>query len=102
MGMRTEARIAAWQERAGIQEATGERRELLDAISKAAFELIKLVELARSGIRDGDGCWHGSDPIDGLVEDIDRLWRRYCETWNDERVPATPDKAADDFFGGWR
>jgi hypothetical protein len=57
----TDAKIAAWQKEAGIEPATGERAKLLDEMSKAAFELIKMIELERSGIRDGDGCWHGSD-----------------------------------------
>jgi hypothetical protein len=61
MGMMTEAVIAAWQKRAGIEPATGRRAELLDNMSRAAYELIRLSELERSGIRDGDGYWHGSD-----------------------------------------
>ena len=36
------------------------------------FELIKIIELEISGIRDGDGYWHGSDVIGGLEADLCR------------------------------
>ena len=55
----TEAKIAAWQKAVGIEPAKGGHADILEALSKAAFEAIKVIELERSGIRDGDGCWHG-------------------------------------------
>jgi predicted RNA-binding Zn ribbon-like protein len=58
MGMITDAQIAAWQKAAGIQPATGRCAELLREMSDAAFELIKVIELHRSGICHGDGSWH--------------------------------------------
>ena len=67
MGSRTDANIAAWQEQSGIKPATGKRAELLSKLSNAAFETIKLIELERSGIRDGDGYWHGSDPLHAML-----------------------------------
>ena len=82
MGMRRQAEITGWQEEHGIRPAQGEQANLLEQISRAAFELIKAnesdksaeaafelictVELERSGIRDGDGYWSGSDPIMGI------------------------------------
>ena len=67
MGSRTDARIEAWQEETGIKPATGKRAELLSELSNAAFETIKLIELERSGIRDGDGRRYGSDPLHAML-----------------------------------
>jgi hypothetical protein len=61
MGQMTDARIAAWQAKAGIEPATGNRAKILSELSDACFEAIKIIELERSGIRDGDGYWHGGD-----------------------------------------
>lgn len=36
-------------------------------------ELFGLLERERSGIRDGDGTWHGCDPIHGTIERLTRL-----------------------------
>jgi hypothetical protein len=47
MGQRTQATIAAWQEKAGIEEASGGCAELLRAMSEKAFELIRVIELER-------------------------------------------------------
>lgn len=79
MGMGRQADIEGWQLEHGIRPAQGEQANLLEQISRAAFELIKdnesaeaafelicTVELERSGIRDGDGYWSGSDPIMGI------------------------------------
>ena len=73
MGSLTDARIADWQEQAGIKPSTGERARILEALSQAAFDAIKIIELERSGIRDGDGCWHGSDVIGGMTGDLVRM-----------------------------
>ena len=43
--------------------ATGAHAELLEEISQAAQQLIRCVELERSGICDGQGFWIISDPI---------------------------------------
>jgi hypothetical protein len=59
MGQLTDARTA---EAAG-KPATGERAAILRKLSDACLEAIKIIELARSGIRDGDSYWHGSDVI---------------------------------------
>ena len=58
------------KKKAGIEPATGERAEILEALSKAAFEMIKVIELERSGIRDGDGYWHGGDVIGHMTGDL--------------------------------
>jgi len=60
MGTMRDRQLAAWQAKTGIQPATGERAQLLNALSEAAYGLIIVIERERSGIRDGDGGWSGS------------------------------------------
>ena len=79
MGSMTDANLAAFAEHTGIQPAKGERANTLDAMSRHAFDLIKIIELEASGIRDGDGYWHGSDPLGGTVNDIGRQMDRLRE-----------------------
>jgi hypothetical protein len=73
MGAGTDADIEAFQEAAGIKPATGFVRRQLEEMAEAAFQLIQVIELEKCGIRDGDGQWHGSDPLAGGVDDIVRL-----------------------------
>ena len=79
-----DAETEAWQKRAGIEPATDEQARLLREMSDKAFELIKVIELERSGIRDGDGAWHGSDVVGGTMRDLVCLVKRYLE----ETTPA--------------
>ena len=65
-----------WQNEAVISPAIGEYAEVLDALSQAAFDTIKIIELERSGIRDGDGCWHGSDVIGAMTCELTELCRK--------------------------
>ncbi len=98
MGTVTDARIAAWQEEAGIEPAHGDQGEALGKISRLAYELIQLVELERSGIRDGDGGWHGSDPLDGTIRDLSAHWQRFkdlCKRHTEAR-DGTPTGLADE------
>jgi hypothetical protein len=84
MGSITDAKIAAWQEASGIKPATGRRAELLGEMSNAAFELIKVIELELSGIRDGDGWWYGGDGMeqaDDLVRIIAAYRHHVHEEW---------------------
>ena len=87
MGTVTDANIEAWQRKAGIEPATGEAAEKLCELSREAYELIRIIELERSGIRDGDGRWHGCDPLGGAVFRIHGIWNRIslntpdAETW---------------------
>ena len=54
-----------------------QEHELLRRMSDMAFELIKIIELERSGIRDGDGCWSGSDPMGGAARELAGLIEEY-------------------------
>ncbi|HMF07230.1 MAG TPA: hypothetical protein VKE72_09500 [Methylocella sp.] len=79
MGMRTDAEIEAWQKAAGIEPATGECARLLREMSDKAFKLIKVIELEASGIRDGDGGWHGSDVVGGTMRGLVGIIARYLD-----------------------
>ncbi len=70
MGSMTDANIRAWQQQVGLQPATGERAGALQHLQALAFDLIRVCELERSGLRGGDGYWHGSDPVGGLAQNI--------------------------------
>jgi outer membrane cobalamin receptor len=87
MGQITDTAIRQWQEAAGIQPASGTRAETLERLSQLAFELIKAIELERSGIRDGDGSWHGSDVIGGIVSAIATAEREDVRAWTHENRP---------------
>ena len=77
MGQVGDARISAWQKAAGIEPATGTTLARLTEMQELAFELIRIIELERSGIRDGDGGWYGSDPLGGGVQRLSELWQLF-------------------------
>jgi hypothetical protein len=77
MGYQTDYAIAMWREKVGIKPATGKRAELLRRISDAAFDAIKAIELELSGIRDGDGFWHGSDVMGAVTDELAALCSIY-------------------------
>jgi hypothetical protein len=70
MGCITDLGIASWQQEVGLTPATGEYAELLNKLSDAAVEAIKIIELERSGIRDGDGYWHGCGVIHEITNNL--------------------------------
>ena len=77
MGQMTDERISAWQQAAGIEPATGAQLERLEEMQEQGVNPIKIVELERSGIRDGDGSWHGSDPLGGAILQLSELWQLF-------------------------
>jgi len=77
MGAYTDAQIRTWQQRAGITPATGDLRLILDAIAHEAATLIEVVALEKSGIRDGDGRWYGSDALESTVRRLNDLTASY-------------------------
>jgi hypothetical protein len=79
MGMMGDYEIAQWQQAAGIKLPSARAAELLEQMSDNAFELIKLIELGRCGIRDGDSRWHGTDVMGGAMNDIIALAEGYRE-----------------------
>jgi hypothetical protein len=81
MGARTDFRIKSWQQEAGIEPATGERAKLLHRLSDTAFHLIRIIELERSGIREGDGRWHYSDAFTGYFDRMAELCAEIHAVW---------------------
>ena len=63
--------------------ASPDENRLLDEISHHAHELIKIIELERTGVRDGSGYWEGSDPLGGTVLRISERWQRYAQHQSD-------------------
>ena len=82
MGQATRMQIEEWQRKAGIEPVTGERLEAWRHLQGMCFYAIRIAELEVSGIRGGDGNWHG-DAIGHLYTDlreaIDRLERKTRE-----------------------
>jgi hypothetical protein len=106
MGSRTDANLAAFQEMTGIKPATRERAEILRRLQDTAFEAIKIIELERSGIRDGDGCWHGSDVVGGTISNLVSLCNQLngidgLAVYEGAQKPLTPEMKArlDEMFG---
>lgn len=93
MGRQTDARIRRWQQKAGLKPPLTEwRHHTLECMSALAFELIKVIERERSGIRDGDGRWHGSDPIGCIVRQLVEVEQEDLEASRAEHVPSSePD-----------
>ncbi len=77
MGRVTDERISAWQQAAGIEPATGAQLGRLEEMQEEGVNLIRIIELERSGIRDGDGSWHGTDPLGGVVLRLSELWQNF-------------------------
>lgn len=44
--------------------------QLLGKMLKDAEALVKCLKLELSGVRDGDGYWHGTDPIGHLITNL--------------------------------
>ena len=55
MGQIRSSNIRDFQERAGIEPATGQRAAVLSEMSTRAYDLIRVIALEQAGIRDGDG-----------------------------------------------
>jgi hypothetical protein len=89
MGTISNMEIEAWQKQAGIEPATGKRLEALQAAQQACLDLIKVLELEISGIRDGDGWWHGGCPVDVAAIKV------ALNHWNASWKPQTKSVAAD-------
>jgi exodeoxyribonuclease V alpha subunit len=54
-------------------------RRYLQKASELAFRLIKVIELQLSGIRDGDGCWYASNPVEDVMRDLAELHEQRME-----------------------
>lgn len=52
------------------------RIEIVDMMMDRAMVLYQALVLEKFEHRDGDGTWHGSDPIFGCIDDLARLDRK--------------------------
>jgi hypothetical protein len=61
--------------------------------TRTAFDIIRWIELERSGIRDGDGCWH-ADVIAGETDDLMKACQRVRTAYGLDLPPRplTPDE----------
>ena len=62
---------------AGLKPATGERLRILERLQKDASMLIQMLALEEAGARDGDGFWHGCDPIHSALRAMVLWYDRY-------------------------
>jgi hypothetical protein len=76
MSVRTDTAIQAWQEHAGLTPASPREWDDLERLQSLAFDLIKVIELEKSGIRQGDGNWYGGDPIRDIIREMDAFNRQ--------------------------
>ncbi len=86
MGASRNYQIEKFEAETGLRAATGKRADVLRQLSDQACELVKIIELERSGIRDGDGFWGGSDPLGGTVRDLSNLFQELTKSEKEERV----------------
>jgi hypothetical protein len=93
MGQMTQIQIAEWQKKAGIEPVTGERAKILRQMSAECYELIKIIELELSGIRDGDGYWHG-DAM-GAADVLAKLIERFGEPLGPEETVTAAREPSD-------
>jgi hypothetical protein len=71
-----DARVKHWQEKAGLTLPDPESAKLLHEWQRLCFDAIRIIELEVSGIRDGDSGWSGSDPVGGVVRDMQRVFEK--------------------------
>ena len=86
MGIMRTSQIDAFAANTGIKAACGNRSKILSNLSNRAFELIKIIELEHSGIRDGDGYWSGTDPLGGVINDLAEGFQRLEKIEKDETL----------------
>ena len=61
------SRIAEFQRQAGLEPATGRCAELIEQMKQKAVLLLEILVLEKTGIRDGDGRWTGTDVMEHCV-----------------------------------
>jgi hypothetical protein len=65
-------------------ERAGNYADILCQMSAKTYGLIRLIKLEQSGIRDGDGSWHGSDVIGGMLDEIIDLHQQLMDALKKE------------------
>jgi len=91
MGQIRDARIREFQRGTGIKPAVGRDAEVLKEMKRLAAQLIEVVVLEKSGIRDGDGQWGGGNPLPSIIRNLDELMTEY---WDSDPIAKTTTPAA--------
>ena len=89
MSLGRDANLASFQEHTGLKPARGRRRQLIKQMQQEALNLIRLLELEISGIREDDECWAGNDPVSGTVYSLRELVQTLHGATDD--MPVEPD-----------
>jgi hypothetical protein len=89
----TEARIGAFQKKAGISVPPATTIKLWSKLQELAFEAIRVAELEKSGIRDGNSFWNGGDVLGGTFSNIENIVTRLRAAYTIE--PELPPEFAD-------
>jgi hypothetical protein len=97
MGVRRDYMVRRWQEEFGLEPARGKYAAALDELSQACFEMIKIIELERSGIRDGDGGWSGSDAFGYMTGGLTALCAQIDRVRSGVVAPDEPAMSDDTF-----
>ncbi len=90
MGASRNYQIDEFAAETGIKAAIGTRAIVLRQISKNAYELIQVIALEQSGIRDGDGYWSGCDPLGAVIRAVDEGFKRLQQIEQAERSGNIP------------
>src|SRR5262249_52527615 len=65
------------QDKAGYKSAYGAELRALERLEQLAKDFIEVIALEKSGVRDGDGFWHGSDAFGGSWDGLQKAMREY-------------------------
>ena len=91
MGAYTNAMIDLAREAAGFELPTETQLALLQKMKRTSIELLEVLVLEEAGIRDGDGFYHGSDPIAALADQLKDLSLKRLDDTDVEPVEQLPE-----------
>jgi hypothetical protein len=75
----TAEELAAQEELPGIKPATGSSAALLSKMERIAADLFNVIGLEKSGVRDGDGYWHGADVLSHSCDQAFELAKLFAQ-----------------------
>jgi len=73
MGQQADARLAEFRKRNGIVLPSAAEVEWIQRVRTFCQETPVFLILEESGIRDGDGFWHGTSAIAQVIGELERL-----------------------------
>lgn len=66
-----------------LRRENSDYSDFIDEIERAAAHLAEVIRLEKSGTRDGDGFWHGSDPVAPALSDLCNLYDQLEKYWSE-------------------